>query len=200
MTRLTAQQIENLPEWMMIPDYPSYEVNCREGLIRNASTLMILKPHLCDGYPQVKLYKDGKMHTKKVHRLVANAAFGCHNISTDGLFVMHLDEERFDARISNLVLGTNKENMNFPKAKQRQSERQRGEKSYWFGKHHCEVTRKKLSEAQPKKRVGAYKDGTLMLIFNCVQLTKVYGFDTSNVCKCCKGKQRVHRGYEWRYF
>lgn len=218
MTRLTEQQIENLPEWMMIPDFPSYEVNCRAGLVRNVSNLRVLKSSLdSNGYPSVRLCKDGKGHTKNVHRLVANASFSFYNISTAGLDVCHLDEERGKPRISNLALGTSKENMNFPKAKQRCSESHKGEKGYWFGKRLSEETRlkmseankgkrlseetrKKLSDAKPKKAVAAYKDGVLTLIFNSLKLVNVYGFNTGLVCSCCKGRKKTYKGYQWRYF
>ena len=184
---------------MTIPDYPSYEVNCRAGLVRNARDLKVKKPRLdTHGYPIVGLCKDSKVHTKSVHRLVALAAFGYYNISIDGLDVCHLDEERFDARISNLGLGSRKENMNFEKAKQRKSERQKGKKGYWFNKHLSEATRKKISDAQ-KKAVAAYKNGTLTQIFNSMQLTKVYGFDCGAVSKCCHGKLKTHKGLEWQF-
>lgn len=200
MEKLTKEQIENLPEWMMIPDYPNYEVNCRKGLVRNANTLKVLKPRPNrGGYPIVSQYKDGKLYTKTVHRIIAVTAFHHYGISTDGLLVMHLDEERFDARISNLALGTNKENLNFPKAKQRQSERK--------GEHRSEATRMKIAEAKRgkpniklSKRVAAYKNGVLTLIFNSFTKVNVYGFCASSVCLCCRGRQKRHKGYEWRYF
>ena len=218
MIRLTAQQIENLPEWMTIPDYQSYEVNCRAGLVRNTEKGKILKPnHSSYHYPKVTLCKDRRHYDKNVHRIVALAAFGYYGISIDGLCVCHLDEERHDPRVANLALGSYKENMNFEKARKRLSEAARGEKNHLFGKHHSEATRKKMSvankgkrhseesrrkisEAQPKKAVAAYKDGVLTLIFNSMALTKVYGFNKGTVCNCCKGKQKQHKGYEWRYF
>lgn len=218
MTRLTEQQIENLPEWMTIPDYPSYEVNCREGLVRNSLTLRVLKPSPdSHHYPKVTLCKYGKEYTKNVHRLIANASFSFYNISTAGLDVCHLDEERGNPRISNLALGTTKENSNFEKAKQRMSESKKAEKNPNFGKHlneehrkkiadamkgkcHSEETRKKLSNACHKKAVAAYKDGVLTLIFDSLKKVEVYGFDRSSVRKCCRGKIRAHMGLEWRYF
>lgn len=184
---------------MAIPDFPNYEVNCRKGIVRNTLTLRVKKPRLDKyGYPIVGLFENGKVHTKTVHRLIANAAFGYYNISTDGLDVCHLDEERFDARISNLALGSRKENSNFEKAKQRKSERQKGDKGYWFNKHLSAEVKKKISDAQ-KKPVAAYKDGILTLIFNSVKMARVYGFDSGAVSKCCNGKLRAHKGYQWRF-
>ena len=200
MKQLSQEQINNLPEWMTIPDYPSYEVNCRAGLVRNLGTLRVKKPILdTHGYPSVGLHKDGKAWLKSVHRLVANAAFGYYNIPTDGLFACHLDEERHNPRIDNLALATNKENLNFPKAKQRNAEAKRGEKNPNFNKHLSEATRKKISDAQPKKAVAAYKNGKLTLIFNSLRLVNVYGFNSGTVCRCCNGKLKTHKGYVWRF-
>lgn len=217
MERLTAHQIENLPEWMTIPGYPSYDVNCRAGIVRNSINLRVLKPRLSkNGYPTVILCEDRRHYTKTVHRIVANAAFGYYGIQTDGLCVCHLDEERNDPRIANLALGTNKENMNFEKAKERisdamkgkhkseehrkkLSESRKGEKNHWFGKHLSEGHRKKISEAHPKKAVGAYKNGELIMIFESTMEADRNGFDSSHISACCRGKLRTHKGYEWRF-
>lgn len=200
MERLTAQQISTLPEWIPIEGFHNYEVNCREGIVKNSRTLRILKPRLGkNGYPYIGLCKNGKEYTNTVHRLVALTAFGYYNISTDGLFVCHLDEERNDPRIANLALGTNKENMGMPKAKQRNSESKKGEKSYWFGKHKSEEIRKKMSEAQAKKAVGAYKNGELIMTFQSTAEAGKNGFNQGNISSCCTGKLRTHKGFQWRF-
>lgn len=203
MERLTTQQIENLPEWMTIPDYPSYEVNCRAGIIRNVRTLRVRKPSLGNnGYPKVILCEDRRHYTNSVHRLVANAAFGYYNISTVGLLVLHLDETRTNSCIDNLALGTQKENLNFEKAKQRISEATKGEKHYLFGKHHSKETRLKIAEGVKRKlskRVGAYKDGELIMTFQSAQEAGRNGFNCSAVNSCCRAERNTHKGYEWRF-
>lgn len=201
MNILSKVQISNLPMWLPIQGFEGlYEVNCREGIVRNARTLKVLKPSPdSNGYPIVTLIKDGRHYTKTIHRIVATVAFRHYNIQTDGLLVMHLDEERFNPKVSNLALGTAKENMNFPKVKERESESNRGEKAYWFGKHLSAEVKKKLSDAQPKKAVGAYKNGKLILKFESVNDAGRYGFNKGNVSLCCSGKHKSHHGYEWKY-
>lgn len=160
---LSKLQIESLPEWLPIQGFPKYEVNCREGLVRNARTLKVLNPsHDGGGYPFVVLCKDGKKFPKNVHRIVATEAFSYYGIPTEGLFVLHLDETRTNSCIDNLALGTQRENMNFEKAKERisnamtgkslsedtkmkMSESKRGKRNPFFAKHHSEETKKKLS-------------------------------------------------------
>lgn len=185
---------------MAIEGFPKYEVNCREGIVRNVKRLRVLKPRLGgDGYPKFEMRKDGKLNTKKIHRIVAESAFGYYGIPTDGLLVLHLDETRTNSCIDNLALGTTKENMNFPKYKQRKSKAM-------TGKRHSEDTRKKLSEAlkgKPKiklsKRVGAYKNGELVMEFESTREACRNGFNCSSISKCCSGKLKHHKGYNWKY-
>lgn len=60
------------------------------------------------GYKQVVLYKDGKRHYKRVHRLVWEAFYGA---IPNGLFINHIDSKKDNNHISNLELVTNSENI-----------------------------------------------------------------------------------------
>lgn len=208
MNILSKEQISNLPDWLPVRDFEGlYEVNCREGLVRNARTLKVLKPSPdSGGYPSVGLREDGKQHLKNVHRIVALTAFGYYGIQTDGLCVCHLDEERHNPNVSNLALGTQRENMNFEKAKQRESEAHKGYNHHMFGKHHSEKTRMKISEANKgrpnikcSKRVGAYKNGELILTFESTREAHRNAFNHGAVSACCLGKRKTYKGYIWQY-
>lgn len=183
MKRLTKEQISALPEWMPIEGFPNYEVNCRAGLVKSLYTGRLLKGSKgSSGYPQIHLNRDGKAHSKRLHRIVALAAFSFYNISIDGLDVCHLDEERHNPCIDNLAIGTTKENMNFEKAKQRKSEARKG------------IPNIKLS-----RRVGAYKNGELIMTFQSTSEAGRNGFSSGHVSACCRGERRVHKGYNWYY-
>ena len=55
--------------WRVITEYPTYEVST-DGQVRNSGTGRVLKPvPIGGGYLSVRLYKDNKGHTKKIHRL-----------------------------------------------------------------------------------------------------------------------------------
>ena len=70
------------------------------------------------GYKQVHVIDDnGKCKTMDVHRLVIYAVTG--EIIPKDLFVLHLDETRENNSVTNLGLGTNKENSNFPLCKKK---------------------------------------------------------------------------------
>lgn len=196
---LSKEQIEAIPDWLPIQGFPKYEVNCRQGIIRSLYTGKILKANPdSSGYPQVVLCKDRKHHTKRVHRIVALTSFKFYGIPTEGLFVLHLDETRTNFGIDNLGLGSQLENMNFEKAKQRLSKSHKGKKSTMLGKHLSAETKKKISEAK-KKAVGAYKNGELVMKFESTMEVSKHGFHQGHVSSCCLGKQKVHKGYEWRY-
>lgn len=59
------------------------------------------------GYPKVTLWKDGKLVTRVVHRLVLESFVGPR---PDGMECRHLNGNRQDARLSNLAWGTPMEN------------------------------------------------------------------------------------------
>lgn len=60
------------------------------------------------GYKQVVLYKEGKRHYKRVHRLLYEAFYG--KIPED-LFINHIDGKKDNNELSNLELVTNSENI-----------------------------------------------------------------------------------------
>jgi hypothetical protein len=57
-----------MEEFVEIKDFEGYKIN-REGEIMG-KVGRILKPSLNDGYLRVCLTKDGKHHTKRIHRLL----------------------------------------------------------------------------------------------------------------------------------
>lgn len=59
------------------------------------------------GYQLVNLWKDGKGHTLKVHKLVATMFLG---IAPEGLQVNHIDGKKSNNRVENLEYVTCKEN------------------------------------------------------------------------------------------
>jgi hypothetical protein len=94
-------------EYKKIQNYENYSVSSF-GNVRNDMTNKILK-NLIDsnGYYQVNLYKNSKMKSMKVHRLVANAFIE----KLDGKpFIDHINNNRLDNNISNLRWVTHKEN------------------------------------------------------------------------------------------
>ena len=81
------------------------------------------------------------------------------------------------------------------------SEAMTGEKHPNFGKHPTEEIRKKMSENRPSKSVLQFsKSGELIAEYpSGKEAQKQTGLPTSNICSCCKGRQKSCGGYIWRY-
>lgn len=73
---------------------------------------LLLSRNLCRGYPRVTLYRDGKPHTKLVHRLVAEAFLPRIK---DRNFVNHKDGNKMNFSLKNLEWVTFKENLDHAK-------------------------------------------------------------------------------------
>lgn len=113
--------------WKAIKDYEGlYEVS-NYGRVRalgNGGTHKTERVLVCmarrDGYTKVNLYKDGKMKTPMVHRLVAMAFIP----NPDGLpQVNHIDEDKSNNCVWNLEWCTAKYNMNYGSRIERISKR-----------------------------------------------------------------------------
>lgn len=103
-----------MTEWKKVSDFEDYEVSS-DGRVRRATKgqgtvqWQEIKRHTqtSNGYPNVRLRKNGKTHTVSVHTLVASAFLGPR---PDGLQIRHLDGDRMNASSVNLCYGTAHEN------------------------------------------------------------------------------------------
>ena len=85
--------------WLPIKNFPKYDVSSN-GRIKNVITGKILKPgRNPKGYLLITLYKNGKPHIKKIHRLVADAFYDGEH---EGLEVNHIDGNKTNNCIWNL--------------------------------------------------------------------------------------------------
>lgn len=90
-------------------DFENYSVN------ENGEVFSTRGKLLCQwtdnvGYKQVVLYKDGKRHYKRVHRLIYEAFNGK---IPDKLIINHIDEDKNNNNLSNLEIITNRENIKY---------------------------------------------------------------------------------------
>ena len=157
----------------MYKDFIKYDV-FDDGRIWSYISKKFLKPQTRkDGYQRVWLSdNEGKIKCYFVHRIVYEAVSG--KPIPDGMQVNHINECKTDNRFENLNLMTPKENMN-------------------FGTGIIRGTKKR------SKKVGAFKDGKLVLEFNSTQEAGRQGFSQSNISECCNGKLKTHKGFQWKY-
>jgi hypothetical protein len=100
--------------WLPVPEFGNYYVSPEGGILSLAKSHgrkgvpRILKPTVNDGYARVKFWKDGKYHTRKVHRIVATVY--CPGFAPN-LVVNHINGVKTDNCAKNLEWITNRENI-----------------------------------------------------------------------------------------
>ena len=164
----------------MFRDYTNYDV-LPSGRIWSKSHKKFLKPYtMKNGYQMVSLFdNEGKQHKQYVHRVCWIAVNGRE--VPEGMELDHIDSNKKNNHISNLRLCTHQENCNFGTRNARIANALKG----------------KINHSP--KRVGAFKNGELQMVFESINEAHRQGYDQSNVWACCNGKRKTHKGYEWKY-
>lgn len=159
-----------MTKWKKIDGFEAYEVST-DGNVRNCESGLLLKQtQNTGGYPSVLLYKNKKRKCCTVHRLVALAFVPNPNKLLE---VNHIDEDKTNNNVENLVWVTRKENMNHGTRTQRASE-------------------KKF------KRVVQYSlEGNIVKVWDSVKEAEQSGFFHSAISACCHGQRKTHLGYRW---
>lgn len=167
----------------MFRDYNKYDV-CEDGRIWSKVRNKFLKPQTNKyGYQTVNLMdNNSKRHSQFVHRVCWIAVNGRE--VPEGFQLNHKDEDKTNNHISNLELVTPKQNSNFGTRNARVSKAMKG---------------KLINRQDQSKRVGAFKDGDLEMAFPSTAEAERNGYDSGHISKCCNGKLKTHKGYEWRY-
>ena len=167
----------------MFRDFTKYEIY-EDGRIWSYKRNKFLKPQTTkDGYQQVVLFdNEGKPKTYRLHRVVWEAVTG--EPIPENLEINHISEIKTENFFENLQLISHKENVNFG------TRNSRARKSI----SKALTNNKKLSKA-----VGAFKDGKLVFTFPSTSEAQRQGFKKSHISACCRGDEKTHKGYEWRY-
>lgn len=123
-------------------------------------------------YIKVTLYKNNKLRTFQVHRLVAEAF-----IPNPKGFpqVNHKDEDKTNNCVYNLEWCTQIYNLSYGTARERMT---------------CTLS----------KKVYQYnKNNDLLKEWKSVSECGKHGFMPSSVSACCRGERKTHKGFIWRY-
>lgn len=112
--------MSEIEEWRDVIGYEGHYQVSDQGRVKSLGRVVLrgpsqyvikeklLRPAMSDGYPYVRLSKDGKSKGYRVHILVAAAFIGPRPHKHD---VCHRDGKRDNPRLTNLRYGTRKENM-----------------------------------------------------------------------------------------
>ena len=133
----------------------------------------LLKPDtIRNGYLKVLLYKDGKKKKFLVHRLVAEAFIP----NPDNLpCVNHKDEDKTNNSVENLEWCSHEYNIN-------------------YGTHN-----ERSAKTRSKKVLQFTLDGELIREWPSISECGRNGFSIGNICECCNGERKSHKGYIWKY-
>lgn len=184
--------------WKDINDYEGYYQISNQGSVRSVDRFdgvhdrkgTVIKQNLKqNGYLQVGLRKHNGRKWFGVHRLVA-----IHFIENPGNKpqVNHIDGNKRNNTVENLEWVSEKENQNHASVTGLRSNMPKGENHPCFGKYGSDSkSAKPVIRRDPK--TGDTK------LYKAKILAKEEGFDVTSISKCCHGKLKTHKGYEW-YF
>lgn len=168
--------------------YDNYEVY-EDGRIYSYKSKKFLKPTTRkDGYQQVNLTdNEGKQKHYLVHRVVWESVTG--EPIPEGYEINHRSEVKTSNMITNLELMSHKENCNW------------GTRNLRAGKG---VSKANTNNPKRSKKVGAFKDGKLVMTFPSTMEAGRQGFHQGNVAACCRNcymreGNNVYKGYSWKY-
>lgn len=133
------------------------------------------------GYYHVGLWRGGRCHQRRVHRLVAEAFIpNPENKPT----VNHLNEDKTDNRAENLEWATYKENTVYGNCIEKRTANR--------------------NPNAPNRRMTVIRiapDGTEVEFKSITEALKALGKNPKDghISQCCKGKQKTAFGYQWKY-
>lgn len=163
--------------------FPSYYIS-NFGNIKHDNNFLKKCIH-SNGYEQVNIRIGNKYVTKLIHRLVA-AAFIPNPDNKP--CIDHIDGDRANNHADNLRWVTYLENNNNPITKKRLSE------------NNAKNMQGKEGVLHPNsKPVRMMKNGVCLKIYQSIHLAKKDGFNDTLIIRCCKGRMKKHKGYNWEY-
>ena len=168
-------------EWRHISEQglESYEVS-NFGRVRNKKGKILKQRILYGGYLNCCLYKNGRIVTRRVNRLVAFAF--CDGYK-DGYVANHIDHDRLNNCAYNLEWCSQKENTN----------------TELFRKHISEALLQS-SKIRRKKIRQLSIDGLFLKEYTSVrEAARENSIAAQNISKCCLGRIQSCGGYKWEY-
>ena len=209
--------------WRDIPNYEglyqisnygrvqSFERNgTKGGILKSAKTKL--------GYMRVNLCKNNLHKSFSVHRLVALVFIP----NPDNLpCVNHKDENKENNHVENLEFCSYIYNVNYGSRNERASkilsEKYSGENHNWYGKHHTEESKQKISEAhkgkklteETKQKLKDYfskpilqytKEGVFIKEWESgKQASEILNINYCGINNCCNGRTQSSGGFIWKY-
>ena len=182
-------------EWRDIEGYEGIYQISSYGRARSFkfNKIKILKPIKNNqGYLSYILSINGNRKQYRAHRLVAKAFIPNTENKEE---VNHIDGDKQNNNVLNLEWVTRSENQQHAWDNDLKP-RLTGNKNGFYGKHHNETTRDKLSKMHNKAVINI---DTGIIYESITIASKETGVSLSGISACCKGKLKKSGGYKWEY-
>ena len=191
-------------EWK---DIPNWEGKCQ---ISNYGRVKTFNYRNCKGRIEISYgtLRNGyyRFKTYSINRLVA-IEFNLpipeelKHIPIVQLEVDHIDGNKTNNRLDNLRWVDHYANMRNPITRQRLSNAKKGEKNNFYGKHHTEEVKRKISKANslPVLQIDKNTNEIIREWSSARKVEQELGYSHSNISKCCSGKYKSAYGYKWQF-
>ena len=148
----------------------------------------------------------GRNHTEESKKKISTANKGKNRSEETKQKISEVKKKLYSSGMKHPMLGKH----HTEETKKKMSENHwdcSGENHYMFGKHHSEETKKKISntkkgipnEKQSKKVLQYTLDDEFVREWSSIAECSRNGYDGANICLCCQGKRKSHKGFKWCY-
>lgn len=145
-----------------------------QGRVRNNRTNLLLKPSLTCGYYKVRPSVDGQPHDIMIHNAMY-CVFNDMSSIPEGMVVDHIDGDKTNNSLDNLRLITLSENV---------------KAAYYETKTNS--NRKTIDQfSKEGKYIATYPSAR--------EAARILNLDSSTIIKVCRGKNKSHGGYIFKY-
>lgn len=161
-------------EWKQYLDFSNYLIS-NKGRVRNVVTNRLLKPSLTSGYLKVRLCKDGKTKDLLIHKMVYALWHDEPYLEGRVMIIDHIDANKTNNCIENLRKVSNSENTLAAMYEQGVN-----------------------PSAKPVEQYSL--DGQLLSTFrSAAEAARQLGLDGSTISKVCRGVNKTHGGFIFKY-
>ena len=161
-------------EWKQYLDFSNYLIS-NKGRVRNVITNRILKPSLTSGYLKVRLCKNGKTKDLLIHKMVYALWHDEPYLEGRVMIIDHIDANKTNNCIENLRKVSNSENTLAAMYEQGVN-----------------------PSAKPIEQYSL--DGQLLGTFrSAAEAARQLGLDSSTISKVCRGVNKTHGGFVFKY-